>query len=466
VKDLRHLLAAGDVTVASGSVAQDIDFAAKLQWTKNSRLTLDAYRGIAVSLDITSEGTGGVTLTTDDGGDGGALVFAGKGKISFWDTASSLTIDGVSYTLVDSIQMLAASVAANPNGFYALSKFYDASADGTYASDPVPVAFGGTFEGLGHVIANLKMQTADQERSGFFADVALGGTVRDVTFDAASLTGAQPYGVVAAVNHGTISRVTADVEVQSPDGDQGGGLVGVNTGTIAWCATSGSIAASGHGSRAGGLVGVNQGMIAHSRSSASVQARGAGGLVYWNDQDGSISLSSASGTVQGDVFYARRGSAMGGFAAQNSGTIDQSFSSGAALGREETSAGGFTDENQGTITNSYSTGAAGIGKHGTVGGFADFSEGLLNTSYSTGAATRNGKLEAGFANVISGSANDYWDTDTSGTTRGCRKTCTGVTGLTTAQLQSGLPAGFDPSVWAESASINNGYPYLIANPPQ
>ena len=28
-----------------------------------------------------------------------------------------------------------------------------------------------------------------------------------------------------------------------------------------------------------------------------------------------------------------------------------------------------------------------------------------------------------------------------------------------------LPAGFDPAIWGQNASINNGYPYLLANPP-
>jgi hypothetical protein len=37
--------------------------------------------------------------------------------------------------------------------------------------------------------------------------------------------------------------------------------------------------------------------------------------------------------------------------------------------------------------------------------------------------------------------------------------------MRTEQLQSGLPSGFDPSIWAEKPGINNGYPYLIANPP-
>ena len=31
-----------------------------------------------------------------------------------------------------------------------------------------------------------------------------------------------------------------------------------------------------------------------------------------------------------------------------------------------------------------------------------------------------------------------------------------ITGLTTAQFQSGLPAGFDPTVWREKSNINGG----------
>jgi hypothetical protein len=42
----------------------------------------------------------------------------------------------------------------------------------------------------------------------------------------------------------------------------------------------------------------------------------------------------------------------------------------------------------------------------------------------------------------------------------------GLTGLTDAQLKSGLPPGFDPKIWGQSPSINNGYPYLLSNPPQ
>jgi hypothetical protein len=70
-------------------------------------------------------------------------------------------------------------------------------------------------------------------------------------------------------------------------------------------------------------------------------------------------------------------------------------------------------------------------------------------------------------------ANDdlYWDTTTSGITNpdqgaGNVDDDPGLSALTTQQLQAGLPAGFDPAIWAENPKINNGLPYLMANPPQ
>jgi hypothetical protein len=72
----------------------------------------------------------------------------------------------------------------------------------------------------------------------------------------------------------------------------------------------------------------------------------------------------------------------------------------------------------------------------------------------------------GYVSDSSGFTNCYWDTSTSGTNQGSGDGGDeGVLGLTTAQFQSGLPAGFDPTIWAENPSINNGFPYLINNPP-
>jgi hypothetical protein len=75
----------------------------------------------------------------------------------------------------------------------------------------------------------------------------------------------------------------------------------------------------------------------------------------------------------------------------------------------------------------------------------------------------------GFAGIIydtNSTSNGYWDVTTSGTNNGTGNgNVPNVTGLTTSQLKSGLPSGFDPATWAEKKNINNGFPYLIANPP-
>ena len=63
----------------------------------------------------------------------------------------------------------------------------------------------------------------------------------------------------------------------------------------------------------------------------------------------------------------------------------------------------------------------------------------------------------------------YWDIDTSGIGSACghdQHACEAIIGLTDAQLNAGLPEGFDPAIWGSDPNINNGYPYLRANPPQ
>ena len=103
---------------------------------------------------------------------------------------------------------------------------------------------------------------------------------------------------------------------------------------------------------------------------------------------------------------------------------------------------------------------------------------ICHTSlFAAGAVsvTTGSSLIGGFVGDDTGSAaptaDNYWDLSTSGISdpskgAGDSANDPGITGLTTAQLQSGLPAGFDPTVWCESAGINNGLPYLLALPPQ
>jgi hypothetical protein len=107
-----------------------------------------------------------------------------------------------------------------------------------------------------------------------------------------------------------------------------------------------------------------------------------------------------------------------------------------------------------------------------LGGLVGFFQNtIISTSYSIGAVTGSNSGEVGgFIGLLStGSvSDDYWNKTTSNDKDGIghQKKFPGITGLTTEQLQSGLPAGFDPTIWAQSPSINNGFPYLISNPPR
>jgi hypothetical protein len=133
--DLETMLAASDVTVNTGAGAVTIGIAAPLAWTSTHRLTLDAGLNVNVKAQVAVEGAGGLTIVT---GSGGAFAFVPGGKIDFWDTSAGLVVNGNSYALVSDLASLAAAVAANPAGFVALAKDYDAGPDGTYTDTAIP----------------------------------------------------------------------------------------------------------------------------------------------------------------------------------------------------------------------------------------------------------------------------------------------------------------------------------------
>jgi hypothetical protein len=74
------------------------------------------------------------------------------------------------------------------------------------------------------------------------------------------------------------------------------------------------------------------------------------------------------------------------------------------------------------------------------------------TGYGFGSATQGGSF-----------VDAYWDSDNNSGLTG--SSGASATGLTTAQFQSGLPAGFASWIWGESSAINGGLPYLVALPP-
>lgn len=446
VSDLENLLASGNVTVTttgSGGVqANDIDERAVLSWSSSSNLSLDAHRTISVDKVVSVTSLAGVALTTNDGGSGGVLSFGETGSMSFANLSSALTVNGMSFALVNSIAALAHAIAANPAGDYALANAYDASKDGTYKSAPIATTLTGTVEGLGNTISNLSIVTQPKTGGlfGLFALLGSGGTIESVR-----MTGL---------------KLTADQGVKG--GGAVGGLVSENSGTLFDDHVAGTITTN-RSPAAGGLTGGNKigGAIVDSSAKVRVSAPGSvGGLVGGNS--GTIILSHADGAVKG-------GTAGGLVGSNGSGTISQSYATGPVTGGDSARAGGIVGLHleYGGINNSYATGAVTGGADAEVGGFSGEAGSPIEDSYSTGAvAGGTGSVVGGFSGAECYCTNSDWDTTTSGTDQGTGfGNVSGLIGLTTEQLQSGLPNGFDPKVWAENPNINNGFPYLIANPP-
>jgi hypothetical protein len=448
VGDLENLLASGNVqvtTTGSGVQADNIDIVSALSWSSAHKLTFDAYQSITVDAPVSVTGQSGLSVVTNDGGSAGVFSFTGHGRVHFTHLKSTLFINGLPYKLRNSVASLAKAISADPSGYYALSGNYDAASDGVYQFSPIWTLYG-TLEGLGNEISNLSVNDQENEHDNvaLISTVESSGRVSDLSLRHASIHGLSGNcGILAGGNAGTVSSVYVGGRVEARGDGYGGALVGGNSGTIQSSHSSAAVIGGDYG-YIGGLVGNSLGTIRQSSATGKVDIKNtegntrAGGLVGYNS--GTIEQSFAKGVIS-KLFKSESGALAG----SNFGTIDNSYATGSNSGMYDNYSGGLIGTNYGPVTSSYSTGAATGAKY--IGG-------LIGGDFST-----NGNI-----------VGTYWDTDTSGITNpsqgaGNIANDPGITGLTTQQLQSGLPRGFDPKIWAENASINNGFPYLINNPP-
>jgi hypothetical protein len=360
---------------------------------------------------------------------------------------------GATYTLANDIDANATRSGANVWGsqeFISIGPALDSS-------------FEGTFDGAGHTISNLFINDTSNMFVGLFgsnngaiSNVSLVDVSIQATQGQDNLVGLQVGGLVGA-NGGQIENasISGSVTVSNIiNGNQGvGGLVGVSLdGSIISSSSSAHVGLSGsyrYNLAAGGLVGLNtNGSISKSYSTGSVSVKGmnstAGGLVGLNFGSGSISQSwsAASTTAVSSATGSGSGSEAGGLLGENDGGfIFQSYAVGpvAVSGGAASIAGGLVAaNNQGTISQSYAIGIVTGGMGAELGGF-------VGNDYAPGDITGS-----------------YFDTMTSGIGAaqgaGSVSNDVGIIGLTTAQLQSGLPTGFSSSVWAVLAGTS--FPYL------
>jgi filamentous hemagglutinin family protein len=243
-----------------------------------------------------------------------------------------------------------------------------------------------------------------------------------------------------------------------------GGLVGdvFSFGAIESSFATGKITV-GDEAAAGGLVGASDAAITSSYASGAVTAGNnafAGGLIGL-DQEGGTVQSYATGAVK-----AGTASDVGGFAGITYASLAGDFATGAVTSGASSDAGGFIGFNKNTgaaISQSYALGAVNGGGSANTGAFAgeNGADATISQSYATGAVTGgSGFLGANDNTSATAIQSSYWDKQTTGksTGLGSGTAQSGLTGLTTAQLQSGLPSGFDPANW--SIVAGKSFPYL------
>ena len=107
--------------------------------------------------------------------------------------------------------------------------------DGTW--DPATVAFTGKLNGNGYAIQNMSISATSGTNLGLFGEIGVGGVIDNVAFEGVSIsvpsTGNYNVGVVAGVNHGTISRINVkSASIRSNNSNAViGGVVAVNETT-------------------------------------------------------------------------------------------------------------------------------------------------------------------------------------------------------------------------------------------
>ncbi len=179
------------------------------------------------------------------------------------------------------------------------------------------IRFRGTFDGAGHAITGLYVNTPEANNVGLFGYIQ-DSTVKNVSVSG-SVTGATNVGGVVGTSHsGTITDSHSSVTVTGAN--QVGGVVGNNIGTVANSYNTGTV--TGTGSAVGGVAGLNdKGAVVNSYNAGDIRGdHSVGGVVGYNhggDATGTVANSYSTGTVTGNDYV---GGVVGSIYARDNGT--------------------------------------------------------------------------------------------------------------------------------------------------
>ena len=327
-----------------------------------------------------------------------------------------------------------------------LSSVCSAGKDSWTPIGSISKPYSGTFDGNGHKIENLYINTTDSgaDNQGLFGYLGTSGD-----------------------NKGTVQNLTVSGSVKGHS--YVGGVVGVNHGTVTNCAFSGSVS----GSYVGGVVGYNSGSVTNCYNTGTITGTDdyVGGVVGYND-GGRVENCHNIGEVSGSEY-------VGGVVGENSsGSVENCYNTGSGTGTgTDDYVGGVVGYNYsgGSVTNSYNTSSVkGDWYVGGVVGSNSFSATVTNC-YNTGTVTGTGYFVGGVVgdNISSTVENCYYQQrdpaifGIGGTT----KDDTTTVAKTAAEFQSGEVAYLLQSkqtagssqVWGQSAlGTEDSLPTLVA----
>jgi hypothetical protein len=279
------------------------------------------------------------------------------------------------------------------------------------------------------------------------------------TVSISATAGADQFvGGLAGANSQAISNSYATGSVSSNGGDVFiGGLVGSNEGTITSSHAIGNVTAANASTLAvaGGLVGGNSGAVDHAYATGNVSVSGdtgiAGGFVGINS--GYLNQVFSTGSVTGTA----TNNFLGGFVGVNAdtdsetpnGQIIQAYATGAVTGTANSVIGGFAAINTGWLDQTYA-----IGK--LTGGALTGGLVASNTSAPLGSTLDDYNISLSGVGIAT---NSYWDPATTGT-----NTTAPGNGVarSTQNFLTSLPPGFAPAVWG--LQPNPSYPHFAWQP--
>jgi len=180
--------------------------------------------------------------------------------------------------------------------------------------------FKGNFNGDGHIIKELHINTPSADNLGLFGVNA--GTIENLTVEG-SLNGKDNIGGIAGTNttEGTIKDCTSNVTVSGQNNV--GGIVGKNEGTVTGCINKGDVTGSGTG--VGGVAGTNLGALDNDRNTASVTGKDqVGGITGTNGENGTVQGCVNSGNVTGEE-GSQPGAIIGNNQNQNSNGVKDDY---------------------------------------------------------------------------------------------------------------------------------------------